>query len=104
MIDLHAVPSDTIINATVSSSQEDPVVGKHHSLSCVVNVLEGIAEVPVVTWKNPNGTEITNSSLEFAALRASDGGEYTCKGMITSPVLEIPEVIEEMYNLTVECK
>ena len=59
-----------------------------------------------VVWTLPNNTMSQDNTffITFDPLRASNSGQYKCKGSIASPVLDIPAVNEDIFNLTVTCK
>ena len=67
-----------------------------YTLTCSVEVVEGLAFPPIVTWMNADNTSVTGNIMEqetngatttrdlvFSSLSAADLREYVCEGCVT---------------------
>ena len=73
-----------------------PTAGETFSLNCSVS---GIDDPATYQWFDSNGTQLTNTSeLQFSPLRASEGGDYTCRAVVRGVVLE------ETTTVNVNCE
>ena len=97
-------PFYSVVNATITHSLNKPIVGEPYNLTCLYNVSKGFTHKPSVLWKYPDGTNFSSSLMVFDALHVSDRGIYTCEVMLTSPVLNDPEIDKQTYDLTIQCK
>ena len=98
-------PLGPFADATISYPQNNPAVGESYNLTCLYNIFKGfVAYQPTVLWMYPDQTNSTSSSIVFDVLLASNGGKYTCEVTLTSPVLNYPEVANQIYNLTIQRK
>ncbi len=59
---------------------------------------------PTVIWIHPNQTNNNTSSIVFDPLHAFDGGKYTCRVILRSPILEMQKEVVQSYNLTIQRK
>ena len=98
------VPSGPVVDTTITSSSNSPLVGGQYMLNCTSTAIPGFTQSPTITWTHQNRTAYSTSSIVFDKLLASDGGSYTCTSVLTSPALDTPNMAKEEYNLTVQCK
>jgi hypothetical protein len=97
------VPNGAVINAIISHPHSSPIVGMPYNLSCLYDVSEGfIAHEPTVLWIYPNQANFTTPSIVFDPLYSSDSGKYTCRVILTSPLLKIAKEVH--YSLTIQRK
>ena len=97
-------PLGPFVDATISYPQNNPIMGESYNLTCLYNISKGfVVHRPSVMLMHQNGTNFT-ISIVFDALNASDGGKYTCRVTLTSPVLDTPKEGIETYNLTIQRK
>ena len=97
-------PFGSLVNAKIIHPQHNPIVGEQYNLTCLYNVSKGFTHDPMILWMYPNKTNFNTSSIAFDALHASNSGTYTCKVMLTSPVLKDPDTANHTYNLTIQRK
>ena len=92
----------------ITTPTEDPVIGKPYTPQCIVTHSDALQQAMVVIlWIGPSGEVLNtlmatgNSSLplNFTPLLLSDGGQYICRAMIMSPLLDRPRTIESNLNL-----
>jgi hypothetical protein len=85
------------------------IAGEKNNFTCIVTkIINGLEQLPLAVWVE-NGTEITgrgesNAILTFNKLNTSDGREYFCRGILSSPALTTPLVVMENYSLVVKSK
>ena len=88
-----------------TSSEGTGVAGQEYVISCSVTQQDALSVVPEITWRNPDGMEISgqtnrtnaesttiySASLEFDPLQTSHSGVYMCLvSLITSSTLSLP--------------
>jgi len=100
LLDIIVSPDEVMVSTTVEGA---PIAGQNYSLTCTLQLPEGISTPALLQWLDSNGP-ITNGSgttvgeprlagtttditLEFSPLRVSHNGHFTCKATITSPAL-----------------
>ena len=86
---------------TFSGSPDDAMLNQMYTLTCSVEVVEGLAVTPVVTWMNADNTgsmgeqetigTVTTRDLVFSSLREADLREYICEGCVTISKVFIDE-------------
>ena len=62
--------------------------GEQFILTCVAHVVEGLKQLPTLTWRSPVGSVMnsgngTRLDLKFDSLMASDEGYYSCDVFIS---------------------
>ena len=73
-----------------------PTAGESYSLRCSVS---GGDDPATYQWFDGNGTQLANTTeLQFSPLRASEGGDYTCRATVRGMV------VEEITTVNVSCK
>lgn len=105
---------NTVLFASVSA-EGSSIAGESLTVICSITRVNDIVGNVTVQWIGPGGTQVissesvtvgaptttgatTSSSLQFSALRASSGGQYTCRGdLVTNDtvysVLTLQDVI-----------
>ena len=88
-----------------TSSEGTGVAGQRYVISCSVTQQDALSVVPEITWRNPDGMELSgqtnrtnaesttiySASLEFDPLQTSHSGVYMCLvSLITSSTLSLP--------------
>lgn len=93
-------PDEVVVSTTVEGT---PVAGQNYSLTCTLELPEGINTPAVLQWLDSNGP-VSNGSgttvgepqlagttavitVEFSPLRTSHSGHFTCRATVTSPAL-----------------
>ena len=82
--------------ATFSGSPDEATLNQMYTLTCSVEVVEGLASPPIVTWMSADNTPVTENVMEqetngaittrdlvFSSLSAADLGVYVCEGCVT---------------------
>lgn len=96
-------------NISIITPPEDPMIGRPYTPQCVLSNSEPLQQASVVIrWIGPTGqilnsrtaTGDVNLPLNFASLSAADAGSYTCRAVITSPLLNGSRTIEGLLLLT----
>ena len=88
-----------------------------YTLTCNVSAISGLMNSPSAVWTD-GAMSITNESnvtvlttvgnsysisvLTFNPLRTSHGDDYTCRGAIDSPALNLPQAISVQETVTVQ--
>ena len=98
------VPPVSVIDTVISSSSNNTLVGEEYTLNCISTAIPGFTQSPTITWRRHDGIVNTTASIIFDRLLASDGGNYTCTSILTSPALDTPAVVEKVHSLIVQCK
>ena len=94
---------------------DSPVAGSTYELLCVASVAEGILGTPFLEWENTTDSDITLGTLsseegvttlplEFAVLRVSHTGSYTCHATLYSLALETPLLATATTTTSVQSK
>ena len=114
------VPDTTLIPSV--STEGTPIAGQQFSLIC--NITKATAELtnsPTAQWMDSNGQPVTSTNgsitvtitntdlptvhtITFSPLRTSQGGQYTCRGTIQSPLLTNPATVSITENVAVTGK
>ena len=89
---------------TFSGTPGNAMLNQMYTLTCSVEVVEGLAVTPVITWINADNTPLTGSiggqetngtvttrELVIASLREADLREYVCEGCATISKVFIDE-------------
>lgn len=106
LIIITAEPSS---NISIITPPEDPMIGRPYSPQCVLTNSESLQQANVdIRWIGPTGqvlnsrTDTGNVSLplNFDSLSAGDAGSYTCRAVITSPLLNGSRTLEGRLILT----
>ena len=97
----------------------DPSAGESYTLTCTVEVVEGLVVRPDVEWLDPDNNTITNggditvgsqetsgtiTTLTFNPLHTSHGGEYTCRAKITIEDISVDVTSRESFDVIVQSK
>ena len=97
-------PALPIPVVTFSGSPGNAMLNQMYTLTCSVEVVEGLAVTPVVTWMNADNTPVTGSmgeqetigtvttrNLVFSPLSEADLREFICEGCVTISKVFIDE-------------
>ena len=97
-------PALPIPVVTFSGTPGNAMLNQKYTLTCSVEVVEGLAVIPVVTWMNADNTPVTGSmegqetngavttrDLVFSPLSEADLREYVCEGCVTISKVFIDE-------------
>ena len=112
---IFSVPSEAVQISIERSGIS--IAGETYTLTCNVSVIRGLTNSPSVIWTD--GTmSITNESnvtvlttvgnsysislLTFNPLRTSHGDDYTCRGAIDSPALNLPQAISMRETVIIQ--
>ena len=85
----------------------NPIIGESYASLCNVTVFDSLQGDVIVQWIDPSGltlmsittSESTSLPLSFNPLVAADVGNYTCRAIIASSLMDGSYVIEEVLNL-----
>lgn len=92
----------------ISTPPQRPVVGLPYTPECVLTNSELLEDASVdIQWLNSRGEVLTMLSttgnvslpLDFTPISASDAGNYVCRAVITSPLLDGPQTIQTDFDL-----
>ena len=101
--------AEPLSNISIITPPEDPMIGRPYSPQCILTNSESLQQANVdIRWIGPTGqvlnsrTDTGNVSLplNFASLSAGDAGSYTCRAVITSPLLNGSRTLEGRLILT----
>lgn len=84
-----------------------PVAGYPYTLTCTIDLTEGVSGSLQIRWIDSNGQQLltgdnivvgppvissltTNLTLTFKTLRLTDEGVYTCNAILSSPADSLP--------------
>ena len=98
-----------------------PLAGDSYTLTCTVQVVEGLVVKPVVQWLDPFSNAIVNGSdftvgnpvtngttttltLTFNPLHTSHGGRYTCQASVTVNVVSISVSNSTTFDVRLQSK
>ena len=109
------VPPNAISVNIVPASPSIPTVGDEYSLICTVATeVDGLQQTPSAQWLHNNkqvvnGATISQSVngvsiISFSPLNSSHSGSYICRGIISSPALPEPLIINRIQNITLKGK
>jgi hypothetical protein len=96
-------------NISIIAPPEDAMIGRPYTPQCVLTNSESLQQADVmIQWIGPTGQVLNSSTtmgdvnlpLNFASLSASDAGSYTCRAVITSPLLNGSRTLEGRLVLT----
>ena len=82
--------------------------GQMYTLVCRVAVQNGLVNLPLTQWLHPNSSvlrseETTDLNYIFVAIRASAGGQYTCRSTINIPEVGVTNLsASSSIDVTVE--
>ena len=89
---------------TFSGTPGNAMLNQMYTLTCSVEVVEGLAVTPVVTWMNADNTPLTGNMVEeetigtvttrdlvFSPLSEAGLREYVCEGCVTISKVFIDE-------------
>ena len=98
-----------------------PSAGESYTLTCTVEVVEGLVVTPDVKWLDPDNNVVatggsitvgspetsgntTTLTLTFNPLQTSHGGEYTCRAKITIEDISVDVTSSDSFNVIVQSK
>ena len=97
-------PALPIPVVTFSGTPGNAMLNQMYTLTCSVEVVEGLAVPPVITWMNADNTPLTGNmegqetngaittrDLVFSSLSEADLREYVCEGCVTISKVFIDE-------------
>lgn len=85
------------------------MIGQPYSPQCVLSNSETLQGANVdIQWISPSGQILDSRTatgnvdlpLNFASLSAADAGTYTCRAVVTSPLLSGSRILEGLLTLT----
>ena len=101
---LPSTPALPIPVVTFSGTPGNAMLNQMYTLTCSVEVVEGLAVTPVITWMNADNTPVTGNmgeqetigtvttrDLVFSSLSEADLREYVCEGCVTISKVFIDE-------------
>ena len=98
-------------NISIITPPEDPMIGRPYTPQCVLSNSESLQQANVVIrWIGPTGQVLNSSTatgnvnlpLNLGSLSAADAGNYICRAVITSPLINGSRTIEGLLVLTPE--
>jgi len=102
------------------TSEAMAAAGQNYTLICTASRLQALSVTPEITWLNPAGNELdsgdeititvltttnkTVARLDFNPLKASNGGQYTCRAILESNAALLPLNKTTTLSVVVQCK
>ena len=94
------------VTVTVSAIGAPIVGGTSYSLTCNHDAPQSLMATVQSTLTTPDGTMLTSLPHTFNPLRVTDGGQYSCTAIVSSPYLtgDFPATQGTTLDVVVESK